>query len=72
MGQTFIDGMDYVFKNWSKPKRFSIHTIKDYVGNKMTDGKMGFTFDKIDTEAVQKKIDKWDSWFHKDEIKKVA
>jgi glycosyltransferase involved in cell wall biosynthesis len=63
MGQTFIDGMDYVFKNWSKPKKFSVHTIKDYVGNTMKDGHSGITFDKIDKEAAQKKIDKWSSWF---------
>ena len=57
MGQTFIDGMEYVFANWQKPKKFSIHTIKDYVGNTMLDGHTGFTFDKIDKEALQKKID---------------
>jgi hypothetical protein len=63
MGQTFIDGMDYVFKNWSKPKKFSVHTIKDYVGNTMKDGHSGITFDKIDKDALQKKIDQWSLWF---------
>jgi hypothetical protein len=63
MGQTFIDGMEYVFKNWKKPKRFSIHTIEDYVGNKMHEGHSGLTFDKIDVSALQTKINKWDSWF---------
>ena len=63
MGQTFIDGMEYVFKNWTKPKRFSIHTVKDYVGNTMFEGHSGITFDKIDKEAVQKKIDQWSLWF---------
>ena len=57
MGQTFIDGMTYVFKNWSKPKKFGVYTAKDYVGNTMPNGHMGFTFDKIDTTPIQQKID---------------
>lgn len=57
MGQTFIDGMEYIFKNWSKPKKFSLHTIADHVGNKMPDGHMGFTYDKIDTAPLLQKIE---------------
>jgi glycosyltransferase involved in cell wall biosynthesis len=57
MGQTFIDGMDYVFKNWTKPKKFSLHTIADHVGNKMPDGHMGFTYDPIDKTPLLKKIE---------------
>jgi hypothetical protein len=29
----------------------------------MKDGHSGITFDKIDKEALQKKIDKWSLWF---------
>ena len=57
MGQTFIDGMEYVFQNWSKPKKFSLHTVADYVGNKMPDGHMGFTYDKINTAPLLKRIE---------------
>lgn len=57
MGQTFIDGMDYLFKNWTKPKRFGLHNpVKEYIGNKMPNGKMGFTFDKIDQAPLLEKI----------------
>ena len=57
MGQQFIDGMEYVFKNWTKPKSFGIYSAKDYIGNKMTDGHMGFEIPKIDKEALAKKIE---------------
>ena len=59
MGQTFIDGMEYLFTNWQKPKKYGLFTIANYVGNKMKDGHMGFTFDKINREPLQAKIDGW-------------
>jgi len=55
MGQQFIDGMEYIFKNWSSPKKFGIYSIKDYVGNTMPNGHTGFEYPKIDTEALIKK-----------------
>ena len=57
MGEQFIRGMEYVFKNWTPPKKFGLYSIKDYVGNTMTDGHMGFEIPKIDKEALLKKIE---------------
>lgn len=57
MGQQFINGMEYVFKNWSKPRRFGIYTEKNYVGNSMIKGHMGFEIPKIDKETLMKKIE---------------
>ena len=57
MGQTFIDGMEYVFQNWQKPKRFGVFSQKDYVGNTMKEGRMGFEWPKIDKDALLKKIE---------------
>jgi len=56
MGQTFIDGMEYVFQNWQKPKKFGIFSAKNYVGNLMPSGHMGFEIPKIDKESLEKKI----------------
>lgn len=57
MGQQFINGMEYVFENWQKPKRFGLYSIKDYVGNTMPNGHMGFEIPKIDKDALLKKIE---------------
>jgi glycosyltransferase involved in cell wall biosynthesis len=57
MGQQFINSMDYVFANWTPPKKFGLYTIDDYVGNQMTNGHMGFEIPKIDKEALLKKIE---------------
>jgi glycosyltransferase involved in cell wall biosynthesis len=58
MGQTLIDGMEYVFKNWRNPKKFDVFTAKDFVGNKMpNNGKsVGFPIPTIDKEAIVKQI----------------
>ena len=57
MGKQFIDGMEYVFKNWVKPKSFGVYSDKDYVGNTMTGGHIGFEVPKIDKEVLMKKIE---------------
>lgn len=57
MGQQLINGMEYVFENWQKPKRFGLYSIKDYVGNTMPNGHMGFEIPKIDKDALLKKIE---------------
>jgi len=57
MGRAFIEGMEYVFANWQKPKRFGMYTVKDYAGNLMIDGHLGFPIPKIDKETIQKKIE---------------
>lgn len=57
MGQQFINGMEYVFQNWTKPKKFGIYSVKNYVGNTMTNGHMGFEIPKIDKEALLKRIE---------------
>lgn len=56
MGQQFINGMEYIFNHWTKPKTFGLYSIKNYVGNKMTNGHMGFEIPKIDKDALTKKI----------------
>lgn len=57
MGQQFIDGMEYVFSNWQKPKRFGIYSLKDYVGNTMPNGHMGFDLPQIDKNTLLQKIE---------------
>lgn len=57
MGQQFITSMDYVFTNWTPPKKFGLYSVKDYVGNTMTQGHMGFEIPKIDKDALLKKIE---------------
>lgn len=57
MAKQFIDGMEYVFANWKSPKRFGVYSIKDYVGNTMPNGHMGFEIPKIDKEELLKKIE---------------
>jgi hypothetical protein len=57
MGAQFITAMEFVFENWQKPKNFSLHTVKDYVGNTMKRGHLGFEIPTIDTAKLQQKID---------------
>jgi len=57
MGQQFINGMEYVFSNWSKPKKFGVYSVKDYIGNTMTGGHMGFEIPKIDKNVILKKLE---------------
>lgn len=57
MGQQFIDGMEYVFENWKSPKPFGIYSIKNYIGNTMPNGYMGFEIPKIDKDAIQKQVE---------------
>jgi len=57
MAQTFIDGMEFVFSNWTSPPRFNVFSHKDYIGNVMKDEIMGFEWPKIDKESVLKKIE---------------
>ena len=57
MGDQFISGMEYVFDKWVKPKNFGVWSVKDYVGNTMTDGHLGFEIPKIDTDTLLKKIE---------------
>jgi glycosyltransferase involved in cell wall biosynthesis len=55
MGQQFINGMDFIFKNWTPPKRFGVYSVKDYIGNRMP-GNMGFPMPIIDKESLTKKM----------------
>lgn len=57
MGAQFIAGMEYVFNNWTKPKKFGIYSLTDYVGNNMTNGHMGFEIQKIDKDVLLQKIE---------------
>ena len=56
MSQTFIDGMDFVLKNWVKPKGFGLFSDKDYVGNTMKDGHAGFEYPVIDKDKIKQEI----------------
>jgi hypothetical protein len=57
MGQTFIDGMEFLFANWTNPKRFGVYSQDCYIGNTMKDGIMGFEWPKIDKESIAKKVE---------------
>lgn len=57
MGEQFISGMEYVFKNWVKPKKFGLYSVKNYVGNTMGKGHMGFEVPKIDKAPLLKRIE---------------
>lgn len=57
MGQTFIDGMEFLFANWNKPKRFGLYSQDNYVGNTMKNGISGFEWPKIDKDAITKEIE---------------
>jgi len=53
----FVEGMEYVFRNWKPRKPFGLYTSDDYVGNKMLDGKsMGFEIPTIDMSAITTKL----------------
>ena len=57
MGQQFIDGMEFIFKNWTPPKRFGLYSIKNYIGNFMPDKSMGFPMPVIDKKVLQEKAE---------------
>ena len=57
MGQQFIDGMEYLFTSWKKPNKFGLYSVKNYIGNTMRQGHMGFELPKIDQQALLKKIE---------------
>lgn len=52
----FIKCINYTLANFKPVKRFGIFTDKDYVGNLMPDGSMGFEIPKIDKEQLQKEL----------------
>jgi glycosyltransferase involved in cell wall biosynthesis len=58
MCNQFIIGMNHVFENWVKPKKYSIHTVKEHIGNKMPCGGShpGFEIPVIDKEIISKQI----------------
>ncbi len=56
MCKQFVDGMEYVFRNWKPRKPFSLHTGKDHIGNFMLDSKMGFEVPKIDQAKVEARL----------------
>lgn len=56
MGQTFIDGMEYVFENWQRPKSFGLFSVKDHIGHTMPNGQTGFEIHKINKSTLQNKI----------------
>ena len=57
MCSQFVDGMEYVFRNWKKRRPFDLYSSDDYVGNRMEDpAKMGFEIPKIDTAKIFDKL----------------
>jgi len=57
MGQQFINGMEFLFKNWTPPKKFGFYTKDNYIGNQMPHKCLGFPMPIIDKEEIQKKIE---------------
>lgn len=57
MGQQFINGMEFVFSKWKKPKRFGLYSVKHHIGNKMLAGHAGFPIPTIDKDVLKKKIE---------------
>lgn len=57
MGQQFINCMEFLFQNWTPPRKFGIYTKDDYIGNQMPDKSMGFPIPTIDKEALQKQTE---------------
>ena len=51
------EGSHYLFTNWTSPSKFGLYSIKDYVGNIMKDGHMGFEIPKIDTTTLIEKTE---------------
>lgn len=55
MANQFINGMDFIFDNWTPIDKFGIYSVKNYVGNKMP-ASMGFEIPKIDKSILLEKI----------------
>jgi len=56
MCKQFVDGMEYVFRNWKPSKAFGLYTSNDYVGNRIIGNKMGFEIPTIDVSMIDSKI----------------
>jgi hypothetical protein len=56
MCKQYVDGMEFIFENWTPTKSFGVYTEKDYVGNKMIDNCLGFEMPKSDLEKLDAKI----------------
>lgn len=53
MCNEFIKAMDFTINNFKPRKPFDIHTTDEYIGHKMPNDNMGFTYPKIDIEKVK-------------------
>lgn len=56
MCKQFVDGMEYVFRNWKPRQSFGIYSKEDHIGNFMYDKKMGFEMPLIDQSKIDSKI----------------
>lgn len=56
MCKQFVDGMEYVLRNWKPRSTFNLYSDKDHVGNFMLNDKMGFEIPKIDLKMINEKI----------------
>ena len=56
MCKEFMDGMEYVFQNWKPRQSFGLYSVKNHIGNRMLNDKMGFEIPKIDAAVTEAKI----------------
>lgn len=57
MSDQFKKSMEFIFQNWTPPKRFGVFTKENHIGNFMPDKSMGFPIPTIDKENIKKQID---------------
>ena len=57
LGNEFIKSIEFVLNNWVKPKSYGVYSVKDYVGNTMTRGKLGLEIPKINIDEIRNKIE---------------
>jgi glycosyltransferase involved in cell wall biosynthesis len=56
MSSQYITCMEFLFENWTPPKKFNVYSVKDYMGNHMPDKAMGFEMPTIDIEKIKTKL----------------
>lgn len=56
MAHQFMSGVDFVLKNWVKPKQFGLYSTQQHSGNTMPNKKYGFEIPAIDNLKIMDKI----------------
>ncbi len=57
MCKQFISAMEFTFEKWKPADPIELISVKDYVGNLMPEGKLGFILPKIDIDKIKLDID---------------